>query len=369
MSPRGPPSFEPGPPFYRSTWSLPSAIEPSGPYQGEGGGAVRREDSLQYVSLRRRTTLPVAAKVRSVKTSPASIRGDGLVATLGNEPQVITITLDLLLRQGYPVHHVIAVHTASRQVLRGLTLLERELAGPRYARVTFKPALVCDANKRVDDFREEADVQSLLRVLYLAVRDVKRSCRVVHVCVSGGRKVMGVAAMVVAQLLFGPDDHVWHLLSETWRPGTPRRLHVAPGEKAHLVPVPVLRWTDSAVMMAALAELDDPIEAIRRYEDIVRGERMRRRREFVERWLTRAEREVAFLACRGLDNPGIARQLGRSERTVANQLTSVYAKLRDWLGFSGPAVTRPLLLSELVPYFELAERSHPALRKRLLSKA
>jgi len=276
------------------------------------------------------------------------------VATLGHEPQVVTIALDLLLARGHDVRDVTVVHTSSPAVLAGLRAVRGEFASGRYpARLRSVP--VRAESGPLDDFRTESDVRSLLAALYRAVRDAKRAHDVVHLSLAGGRKVMGVAAMVVAQLLFGPEDRAWHLLSEGWSPGAPRRMHLEPGETAHLVPVPVLRWTDSGAMLAALAELDDPLEAIRRYEEIVRGERMRRRREFVERWLTPAEREVARLACLGLDNGAIARRLGRSRRTVGNQLSAVYDKLEDWLGFVGPPAGRALLVAELAPYFELTE--------------
>ncbi|MCS7173280.1 MAG: CRISPR-associated ring nuclease [Armatimonadetes bacterium] len=174
--------------------------------------------------------------------------------------------------------------------------------------------------------------------------------------------------MVVAQLLFGPEDHVWHLLTEGWAPGIERCMHLDPGEEVWLVSVPVLRWTDSRVMLEAMAELNDPAEAIRRYEEIVRGERMRRRREFAERWLTKAERDVARLACQGLDNAAIARRLGRSSRTVANQLSAVYDKLEDWLGFPEPPANRAVLLAELVPYFELVANPQTGVGNRSLSR-
>ncbi len=282
------------------------------------------------------------------------------MATLGHEPQVVTITLDLLLAQRRPVRQVTVVHTSSETVLAGLRAIRKEFALGRYPGVRLRSVAVRGADGPLEDFRTEADVRGLLAALYRAVRDAKRAHPVVHLSLAGGRKVMGVAAMVVAQLLFGPDDRAWHLLSEGWQPGAERRMHLAPGETAYLVPVPVLRWTDSGVMLAALAELDDPLEAIRQYEEIVRGERMRRRREFVERWLTPAEREVARLACQGLDNAGIARRLRRSQRTVANQLSQVYAKLADWLGFTGPPPGRPLLLAELAPYFEVLGPSKTA---------
>jgi hypothetical protein len=36
-----------------------------------------------------------------------------LVATLGGQPQIVTFTLDLLLRRGIPIYEVIVVHPAS----------------------------------------------------------------------------------------------------------------------------------------------------------------------------------------------------------------------------------------------------------------
>ena len=43
--------------------------------------------------------------------------------------------------------------------------------------------------------------------------------------------------------------------------------------------------------------------------------------------LTDAERAVAVLVARGLSNPQIAQRRGRSPRTVANQVRSIYSKL------------------------------------------
>lgn len=82
---------------------------------------------------------------------------------------------------------------------------------------------------------------------------------------------------------------------------------------------------------------------------------MKRRSEFVRYWLTRAEREVVRLVCRGLDNQTIAKALGKSEQTVANQLRNVYEKLREWLDYPEHNVDRSVLIAEFAPYFALAE--------------
>jgi len=52
---------------------------------------------------------------------------------------------------------------------------------------------------------------------------------------------------------------------------------------------------------------------------------------FLETVLTPAEREVAVLLVReGLSNAALADTLGKSVKTVANQLSSVYVKLGDY---------------------------------------
>lgn len=280
-------------------------------------------------------------------------RSQTLIATLGSEPQVVTIVLDRLLAEGHRIDQVVVVYTAADVVQAAMARLAGEFDGAVYPGVTLRTAPVSRPDGAVEDLRTEDDVSALLNTLYHEVRDAKRQGRSVHLCISGGRKVMSIAGMVVAQLLFGPDDRMWHLMSEGWQPGSERRMHLRPEDQAWLVPVPVLRWTDSAALLAALGDLDDPAEAIRRQETLARSEAMRRRREFVERWLTRAEREVVALACAGLDNAAIAARLHKSEQTVANQLTKAYAKLGEWLGFPERAPERSVLIAELAPYFAL----------------
>jgi CRISPR-associated protein Csx14 len=63
------------------------------------------------------------------------------------------------------------------------------------------------------------------------------------------------------------------------------------------------------------------------------------------------------LACRGLDNAAIARELHKSEKTVANQFTRIYEKLHEWRRFRNDVVvSRPLLIAEFAPYFSGEKR-------------
>ncbi len=279
-----------------------------------------------------------------------SKRQQTLIATLGSEPQVVTLVLDRLLAQRRAIDEVTVVYTAAQTVQKAMDCLRAEFARAVYPGTILREAPVLGHGFAVTDLKSEDDMWALLRTLYRELQRVKREGRIAHMAISGGRKVMAIASMVVAQLLFDKDDRMWHLLSEGWQPGSEQQLHLPLEEQVWLVPVPVLRWTDDAAIQLALGNLDDPAEAIRRQEMLARSQGMRRRKEFLERWLSQAERQVVQAACDGLDNAAIARRLHKSERTVANQLTRVYAKLGEWLGFPEQPPDRSVLIAEFAPY-------------------
>lgn len=282
-----------------------------------------------------------------------------LIATLGTEPQVVTLALDLLLTKGYAIAEVVVLHTAGEVVRPALAALAREFAHP--GACGYRPVPVEGEGGPVADIVTEADVAALLRTLYRVVLAEKRAGRLVHLSIAGGRKPMAVYGMVVAQLLFDEDDRVWHLLSEGWQPGDERVMHLRPGDRVWLVPVPVLRWSSISPVLTELALWEDPWEALQAQRAMRREEEQRRKAEFVERWLTPAEREVVRLVCLGLNNAAIGRRLGKAESTVANQLTSVYAKLHEWRSFrTDVPVSRTVLVQELAGYFILeGTPSHP----------
>lgn len=273
-----------------------------------------------------------------------------LIATLGSEPQVVTLVLDLLRAKGHPMAEVIVVHTMGELVqpsLKSLTEEFRRTGSPRYRAVAVE-----DKGWPIADIGTEAEVAALLRTLYRTVLAEKRAGRLVHMSIAGGRKPMAVYGMVVAQLLFDEDDRVWHLLSEGWQPGDERVMRARPEDRVWLVPVPVLRWSAVSPVLTELALRDDPWEAIQAQRLMQHEEDRLRKREFVEHRLRPAERDLVRLACRGLENAAIARQLHKSEKTVANQFTHIYEKLHEWRGFRNDiAVGRSLLLAEFAPYF------------------
>ncbi len=284
------------------------------------------------------------------KRKPKSMNSQVLICTLGSEPQVVTLVLDLLRARAYSIDKVIVVHTVGAAVQPALCALSREFAKPKAC--IYRPVVIEGNKEQAADVLSEADVAALLRTLYQVVLAEKRAGRVVHLSIAGGRKPMAVYGMVVAQLLFDENDLVWHLLTEGWRPGDERIMHIRPGDRVSLLPVPVLRWGSVSPVLTELALRQDPWEAIQAQKRMQQDEDLRRKREFLDHWLTCAEREVVRLACQGLDNGAIARELHKSEKTVANQFTSIYDKLYEWRGFRDDIpVSRAVLIAEFVQSF------------------
>jgi len=269
------------------------------------------------------------------------------VATLGSEPQVVTLTLDVLLARGFAIGQVVVVHTEPSALGDSLPRLKAE--EEHYARrdppVVFRYVPIKDGRFFPRDITSEEEAALLLRVLYREVAALKRERRRVHLCIAGGRKVMAAYGMVVAQLLLGEGDHVWHLLSppELLRS---REMHAALS-RVVLVPVPVLRWSLLPSTISELLLWDDPYRAIQRQREMQDQTRRQILRGFWSQ-LTAAERRVALALTRhGGSNQELARRLRRSPKTIANQLQSIYEKYRSSLGLPEGARVRERLVSDL----------------------
>jgi len=274
-----------------------------------------------------------------------------LIATLSTEPQGITRVLDWLLARGYPIGEVVVVHTVGAAIEPALNVVTAEFAAGVYPGIRYRSVVVGGEQGPVADIRSAADAGALLQTLYRALRQARQLGWPIHLSITSGRKTMAVYGMVAAQLLFGEQDHVWHMIATNPSGVIDKRLHAGEDAGLEMVEVPVLRWVDAGTA-AALLELDDPWAALQRQRALTQGEAARRAKEFLAHWLTKRERELALLLVRtGLDNAGLARELGKGEQTVANQLTAVYKKFEEWQGWELDAVnTRAALVAVLRPF-------------------
>lgn len=271
-----------------------------------------------------------------------------LIATLGVNSQIVTISLDLLPGQGCQVDEVVSIYTANREVEEALARLEAELrrmVGPPH-----RPVLITGESGPIRDFLTEADATALLQTLYREIKSYKQAGWRVHLMIAGGRRVMSAYALVTAQLLFDEDDRAWHLFSDFWQQDRDRKMHMEPGDNARLVPVPVLRWTPMAAVATDLALTGDPWQVIERQQELQRRERDLRLRAFL-RGLTGAQRQVAGLLAAGLDNKAIAARRSASVNTVTKQISAIYDEWRVFFGLPEGAPVRDQVVAELAGYF------------------
>jgi CRISPR-associated protein Csx14 len=274
-----------------------------------------------------------------------------LIATLSSEPQGVTRVLDWLLAQGYPIGEVIVVHTVGAVIQPALAAVASEFAAGFYGDIRYRHLAVMGATGPVTDIRSAADAEALLQTLYRVMRRARQLNQPIHLSITSGRKTMAVYGMVAAQLLFTEQDHVWHMMAIDESGVIDKRLHAESDEMMEMVEVPVLRWADAATARTLLEE-EDLWSALQRQQTLTHGEKARRVKEFLDRYLTKRERELVLLLARtGLDNAGLARLLNKREQTVANQLTAVYKKFEEWQGLgSGSSGTRAGLVAVLRPY-------------------
>lgn len=299
-------------------------------------------------------------------------RPAALVATLGTQPEVVTIALDLLLDDGVPVDKVYVIHTASSQpgdrMDQSLRALRREFPGGTHYRYRGQRGTMClcslslvqleASGRALEDVRSEEDARAVLVTLFNVVRDLKMERHVVHLSIAGGRKSMSVYGMATAQLLFDSHDRLWHVFSmPTFEAEDAMHPH-DPGD-ARLVRIPALPISTVFPGMVTLITSRDPLAALERKRALIEMEERRTRQEFVEGWLTPAERRLvkALMSIllqenRSPSNRDLARQLVVVPHTVSNRFSNIYGKLHEYLVLpASEQVDRTVLVSFLHLYY------------------
>lgn len=247
-----------------------------------------------------------------------------LIATLGAEPQVVTLAVQLLDQAGEPVTKVVVVHTqANRPPLdTALPALQRYFADQ-----SGLPSLHT-IEAPLADVLTPAEMDTFTEVLYTVVRTWVAKRGRVHLLLAGGRKSMTMLGMSVAQLLLGPDDRVWYLHSdEALRQSG--RMRMGAGDQAQLIRIPLVQRTPAPPVLTRSFQAATPADALHELE----AEQARRVAHFLKRVLTPAERDLALLIRQEvLTVKEIAARLHKSPKTVTNQLTIIYNKLEAEFG-------------------------------------
>jgi len=195
--------------------------------------------------------------------------GSILVATMAGGPQVVTFALDELLQRGEVIHEVIVVHLSPQaDPLTGqaLTRLTAEFPDDRYAgrpcRLRFFP--IRKDRERLDDVHDDAAVNVAWSTIYELIASLKTQGRHLHVCISGGRRMLALLAMSAAMLHFDHHDRLWHMYTpseflERARDGA--IMHARPEDGVRLLQVPLVPWGAYLPALRALAQAS-PMEVV-----------------------------------------------------------------------------------------------------------
>jgi CRISPR-associated protein Csx14 len=265
-----------------------------------------------------------------------STRETTLVATLGGQPQVVTFALDALLARGVEITHLLVIHfaTDTPRLQQAVHKVTAEIGGPHYQerplRLTLFPVAM-DADL-LADIHDEADAHTAWEAINRLIISLKEAHHTLHVCISGGRRMLGLMTMSAAMLHFGHQDRLWHMYTpEPWveRSQEGALMHLPPGSGFALIQVPMMPWGSYFPVLRQLARPlptdGDVLAGPRRLLDMVERERC----TAVMQRLTGRQREVLFAFAAGLQPQQVAEKLVISIKTVDSHKTVILAECRN----------------------------------------
>jgi CRISPR-associated protein Csx14 len=253
------------------------------------------------------------------------------IATLGGQPQVVTLALDALLAHGEAVGEVIVVHLSERnpRYRAALAALAGEFAGDRYngRPCRYRPLAVTQGNAPIDDLASESATGAALNTFSRLIQQLKRQDRAIHLCLSGGRRLLGMLAMSAVQIYGDHADQIWHLYSSDavrQRTANGAELHLPAGAEVRLVRVPVLPLGQYFPWLRPPDGAAPGLEA--RASSIDAAERARCRQ--VAEQLTPSQREVLRAIGRGLTPQEAAAELKVEISTIHAHKTPIFELCR-----------------------------------------
>lgn len=251
-----------------------------------------------------------------------------LIATLGNQPQVVTLALDLLRQNDVEIEKVFIVHTSREQpeIGRCVDVLQDEITSRyRLLDAIFTP-ITDRRGQTIEDVITPDDSAAVFHCIYHLLREAKEKKHTVHLSAAGGRKAMAEYSILAAQLLFDHDDRFWNLYSpyELLAAG---QLHDSTG-KASLIRLPILSWRVGLIEKEA----------------------------FIHDCLSPSETEVLRLLAKGLSQNEISEERVTTNSTTDTHIQNIYEEYRRFFTVSDDIrVDRGTIIQEFAPYFEALE--------------
>ena len=293
-----------------------------------------------------------------------------LLATLGGQPQVVTFTLDLLLQRNYPISEVIVIHPEALQprLKQSLARLNAEFVGDYYRshnrRIHCRSHLLRLGDQPLEDIVDDISANAALNTIHSLIRDLKQQSRpmIIHLSVSGGRRLMSLLAISAALLKFEHTDHIWHIytpddLKKEANEGA--IMHAPSGSGVELIEGPFAFWGPYFPNLPQYAS--DDANTIIKKQRAQMDIRERQKCEQVEHHRDITPRELATLKAfaDGLNPQQAADKLGIAVKTIDTYKTHLLDYCREAWHDTEELMNYHFLYKKFAPYFDTDEHHTP----------
>lgn len=280
-----------------------------------------------------------------------------LVITMGGQPQVVTFALDWLLEQGEAIREVVILHLLPRneRTRRAIEQIVAEFSGDQYqghpCRLRLMP--IRQGQQKLSDIQTDAEAEATWQTVYHLLQTLKSQQQTpLHLCVAGGRRMMGLLTLSAAMLLCGHQDRIWHMYTPPEfleRAKNGAILHAPPEVGVRLIQVPVVPW---GAYIPALRDLVQPTEVIAAQTAWLDETERHRCRTVIDR-LTDRQGQVLHCFAAGDAPQTVAEQLSITLATVNNHKSVILAECRNaWSLPDDQWLTYHFIREKFGPYVE-----------------
>lgn len=280
-----------------------------------------------------------------------------LIATLGTQEEIISLSLWKLKQLGFNIREVLVLHTLPKidQLHQSIENLNRAFdTEPHLKGYNYRIEPLLGNRGPIVDITSVAEAEQAFDALFQKVKRFKLEQYRVHLYVSGGRKLLAAYGMVIAQMLFEEEDKLWYSTSNEQLYQS-RRLVPGPGDEFYLIDVPIIPAIDYPLLQTKLAQAGNVQQALQTEKSLRQQERYKQVGLFLNKELSRAEREIVLLMVKGLGNKEIARRRGVKPNTVDKQLSRIYQKWNEFWELETAPHLRTQIITEVTRYLSWRE--------------